>query len=115
MNDHHEDMHEPSDSLTHHTHFGPILGVLLIALALILGGLVLWGSRLPKDMPALEAPIPNNEPETPRATADAQILETLSPSDELDAIDADLSSTNLDSLDTELNTIDAELGAVMEQ
>lgn len=115
MNDNHEDMRTPEDSLIHHTHFGPILGVLLIALALILGGLVFWGSRLPHEVPNLEESIPNNEPETPRATADAQILETLSPSDELDAIDADLSSTNLDSLDTELNTIEAELGSAMGQ
>lgn len=99
-----------------HSHLGPILGVLVIMLVLILSGLYLWGEMLSKQAQTTdETPIVNNEPETPRATADAQILDTLSPSDELDAIDADLNSTQLDSLDTELNTIDTELNAALPQ
>lgn len=96
----------------HHRYLGPILGVLIIALALILGGLALWGSKLHKDTPVPTLDIPNNEPETPRATADRLILETTSPSDELQAIEADLSSTNLESLDAELTTIDAEMSSI---
>ena len=100
----------PSLMNTHHAHIGPILGVLVIMLVLILSGLYLWGGMLSNEVIApTEPPIVNNEPETVRATTDTQILETVSPSDDLNAIEADLSSTNLDSLDTDLTAIDAEL------
>ncbi len=100
---------------TQHSHIGPILGVLVIMLVLILGGLYLWGGMLAKEAGVVEevAPIINNEPETPRAEADQQIFETLSPSDDIDAIDADINSTNLDSLEGDLMTIDAELDAAL--
>lgn len=100
---------------THHGHVGAILGVLIIVLILILGGLYLWGSTLSTNENAarVERTIPNNEPETPRANADRQILNTTSSSNELDAISADLESTNLDSLDAELNQIEAEMNASM--
>ena len=103
-------MYTPSPFMnTHHTHLGPILGILLLILLLILIGLYLWGGMLSNTAIApTETPIINNEPETVRATADTQILETLSPSDDLQAIEADLNSTNLDSIDTDLTAIDAE-------
>ncbi len=106
-------MHLPTHGdIEHHSHVGPILGVLVVMLVLIFGGLFLWGSMLDKEAEVLpEPPILNNEPETPRAVADQQILETLSPSDELDAIDADLGSSNFDSIDADMTTIDAELNA----
>lgn len=97
----------------HHGHVGAILGVLIIILILILGGLYLWGSMLSnsENEARVERTIPNNEPETPRANADKQIMETTSSSNDLDAIYADLESTNLDSLDAELDQIDAEMNA----
>lgn len=100
-------------SEAHHSHVGPILGILVIVLILLLGGLYLWGSMLSENenQARVERTIPNNEPETPRANADAQILETMSSSDDLDAISADLDSTNLDSLDTEITQIDIEMEA----
>jgi hypothetical protein len=97
---------------THHARLGIILGILILILALILGGLFLWGSMLAQR--EVSAPLPaivNNEPETPRAAADAQILETQSPSDELSAIEADLESTSLDMLTQDLQAIDSELEA----
>ena len=97
----------------HHRHLGPILAVLIILLIIIFGGLYLWGGMLFKDAAVPPTAIVNNAPETPRAAADAQILDTLSPSDELDAIEADLGSTNLDSFDVDLTTIDAELDAAL--
>lgn len=110
-------MHMPA-SLTSrpHAHIGPILGVLVIMLALILGGLYLWGETLSTKVPVITPePIVNNEPETPRAVADTQILETLSPSDDLDAIEADVNSTNFDSLDTDFTAIDTEINAASAQ
>jgi len=100
----------------HHNHVGAILGVLIVMLVIVLGGLYLWGSLIAENelTPQAERIIPNNEPETPRAEADAQIMDTVSSSDELTTIEADLMSTNLDSLDTELNQIETELNAAMQ-
>ena len=97
----------------HHSHVGPILGILVIILVLILTGLFIWGGMLRNEMDATpeEPIIINNEPETPRAEADQQILETLSPSDEVTSIEADINSTNLDSFDSDMNTMDAEMNA----
>lgn len=102
-----------SFSLSHHNHVGPILGVLIVVLVLILGGLYLWGSMIAKNEQRayMERSIPNNEPETTRANTDKQILDTTSSSNDLDAIYADLESTNLDDLDSELGQIDVEMGA----
>lgn len=95
----------------HHARLGPILGVLILILALVLGGLFLWGSMLANKAPEPLPPIVNNEPETPRAEADVHILETMSPSDDLGAIEADIESTNLDLLDQDLQAIDNEFEA----
>lgn len=100
----------------HHSHLGPILAVLIIMLIIIFGGLYLWGGMLSNTGVApIEDVIINDEPETPRAVADTKILETLSPSDELDAIEADLGSTNLDSIDTDLTAIDVEFETALPQ
>lgn len=104
----------PSFSERHHGNLGLMLGALILLVVIILGGLYLWGQSLSKNDPAFqERVIPNNEPETPRAIVDTQILETLSPSDDLGAIEADLNSTNLDSIDADMTTIDAELNTVI--
>jgi hypothetical protein len=110
------DSHQKQFSEAHHSHVGPILGVLIVVLILILGGLYLWGSMLSQsgNEARVERTIPNNEPETPRAAADAQILNTTSSSNELDAIYADLESTNLDSLETELGQVETEMSASMQ-
>lgn len=109
------EMHMPET--TKHSHALPIVGVIVIMLVLMLGGLVLWGSQLEKQSktPLEETLIINNEPETPRAEADTQLLEIVSTSDEINAIEADLESTNMDSLDTDLTTIDTELDAALAQ
>lgn len=108
---------EGTDSVISHAHAGPIIGVLSLMLILILGGLYVWGEMLSKESKVVpvEVPIINNEPETPRAAADTQILEIMSPSDEISAIEADLESTRLDSVDADLNTIDAEFNAALAQ
>jgi hypothetical protein len=114
---------QPEENLieTHHQRMGPILGIMLLMLALILGGLYLWGAQLAKTDRIMDkvdelerVPFQNNEPETPRAAADAQILETVSPSDELTAIEADLESTSLSSLTDGLTEAESELNAALE-
>jgi len=109
-------MHMPGLLSENHTYLGPILGALVVLLALVLGGLYLWGGMLSEEATPVANEMPvNNEPETPRADADTKNLETTSPSDELDAIEADIDATNLDSLDADLITADSELNAALPQ
>lgn len=97
-------------------HVGPILGVIALMLVLILAGLYIWGGMLVEQAVVVPVtPIVNNEPETPRAEADIQILKTLSPSDEISAIEADLFSTDQSAIDADLNTIDVEFEAALAQ
>ncbi len=98
----------------HDHHIGRLLGMLLLLFVMVLGGLYLWGSMIAvKEEQFVEREVTNAEPETPRAVADAHILETTSSSDELSAIEADLGSTRFDLIDSDLNTIEAELEAAL--
>lgn len=104
-------------AMTHHSHFGIILGLLILVLALILIGLYLWAMQIEKEPIApmedststRPTAAQNKEPESNNARADTQALDTTSSSDELDAIDADIKSTNLDTLDSDIPAINAEL------
>lgn len=120
-----EEMKMPEDAFSSNvggsdksTHLGVILGILIVILVLILGGLYLWGTTMQNgsDLPAPTAQRPtdeeNNEPESTNAEADVDTSAALSTSNELDAIEADIESTNLDQLDAELDTIDAELDTI---
>lgn len=92
---------------------GVVIGVLIVALVVILIGLYMWGKMI-RENSIIETPqmrqIPNNEPETPRAEADIQALNTYSSSDELDIIEADLENTSLE-FDQEMNQMEAALDA----
>ncbi|MCB9816587.1 hypothetical protein H6786_04300 [Candidatus Nomurabacteria bacterium] len=100
---------------------GPILAMLVALLIVILGGMYYWLSTMNQPAPAPVAPVverptpeENNEPESTTAEAQTEVLTTVSTSDEISAIEADLESTDLDSLDAELDAIDAELDAALE-
>jgi len=101
-----------------HANLGPILGVLIVVLVLILGGLYLWGRALvetpPPSAPAVEE-VPNNEPETPESQARADIAKTQSPSDAFSAIEADIESTNLEAVDEQIDAFTAEFNAQLQQ
>lgn len=118
-----EEMHMPNNGFKtmeteHHGKLGLILGLLILALVLILAGLYLWytnafeqaTSPIQQAEPIREVPEMPNDPETANADATVQQLDTVSPSNDLDSIVADVESTNLETLDAELNAIDAELG-----
>ena len=97
---------------------GLIIVLLFLLLLLILGGLYYWSTFL--NQPITTAPAPtrptaaeNQEPESTTARARTENLDVISTSNELDAIEADVESTNLDDLDAELSAIDAELDAAM--
>lgn len=99
-------------------HLGAILGVLIVILVLILAGLYLWGMTMTEESyteetPVVTRPAPeeNNEPESTNAEAEVETMGALSTSNSIEAIEADLESTDLESLDTELDAIDSELEA----
>lgn len=100
---------------------GPLLLVLAVLLAIILGGMYYWFNSMQTATPPVAAPAPverptaeeNNEPESTTAEAQVEQLNTVSPSDEIEAIEADIEATDLDSLDAELEAIDAELEAAL--
>lgn len=99
------------------SHFGIILGILIVVLILILGGLYVWGEMIQKEIEQKQVdhanrptPAENNEPESNNAEADVETLGAMSTSDEVDAIEADLESTIINELNTDLISIEAELG-----
>lgn len=100
--------------------FGVIIGILITILALILMGLYIWSQTI-VNTPLPIAPTPqrptaaeNNEPESTDAEARAEVLDIVSTSDELSAIEADLESTQIDGMETDLNAIDLEMNATLE-
>lgn len=105
-------------SIKHHGGF--VLGILITALFVIIIGLFFWykASQLtptsiaPSSRPSAAE---NNEPESTTAEAQTESFTVLSTSDEITAIEADLASTNLDSLGSDLNQIDAVLDASIQR
>ena len=100
--------------------FAPmILGTLIILLLLVLAGLYYWHDLITQspivtsisNRPTEEQ---NQEPESTTARAQTDAMETLSTSDEIPALEADIEGTNLETLDSELNAIDAELEAALQ-
>lgn len=105
---------------SHPSHFGLIIGLLIVILTMILIGLYVWSQMMvsapvnPPITPERPTAEENNEPESTTAEAQTEVLEVVSTSDEISLIEADLEATDLDSLDTELNAIEAELDALVE-
>lgn len=110
-----DEMRRPADlDSTVANNRGVIIGVLVVALISILIGLFLWYQAMNKPLPVAEVPTrptyeTNQEPESTTAEAQVDSFTVMSTSDELGAIEADLESTNLDTLETELTQIDEEL------
>ena len=87
---------------------GPIVGIVIIIIVLVIGGLYFWGQKLSTDDP---------DPEFSTSDSQTEELADTSDSDAVDDIDADLDAVgdeDLDALDAELGDIDAELEAALE-
>lgn len=81
---------------------GSIIGTIVIIAIIILGGLYFWGKRVE------EAKIRQNlvTDQTSQSTAtmnEAAVIKTITNSDELGSIEADLNNTKLDNLGAEVN------------
>jgi len=98
-----------------HKPIGPIVGVVIIVLVLILGALYFWGARLNEIEKESSAEAPSIAPQDILAAPDPleERLGVQGASDEIDAIEQDLNildTTDLEGLDAELRDIDSELG-----
>ena len=69
------------------TSAGPVIGIIVILVIIILGGLYFWGQRN-------DEAIINNTLDTINLQSD---------SDEVDTIEADLNATDIENLDSEIN------------
>jgi len=98
---------------------GPVIILLGLILAVILGGLGYWyhtvmSIQLTEPVaPSRPTDAENNEPESTTAEARTGTMDVVSTSNELGAIAADVTSTNLEGLDAEVTAIDSELEAAM--
>ncbi len=117
-----EEMKMPQNSTTqenpvpHSAANGPVIVMLAVLMIIVLGAMFFWAMQLNKPavvVPEITRPTAeqNNEPESTTAEAQTDSMGVVSSSDEIDAINADLESTNLDSLDAELGAIEAEFEA----
>lgn len=84
------------------SHHGVPLAIFIVTLALILGGLYLWGSEL-REREAVE--------QAPDTALLQDTKDELSTSDDITTIEADLAATALESMRTELDILDAEAHA----
>lgn len=94
--------------------FGPLLWLMILLLLIILVGMFFWYNTLQQTTeqdlrPARPTAEQNREPESRNAQTDVMILETLSTSDTVEALQTDLNNTNLNNVTSELEVIDREL------
>ena len=82
---------------------GPVVGIVVIIVLLILGGVYLWQSK------SVELPL-NTSPTTDTGDELTNQLSNQGSSSNPEEITADVNATNLDGLDKELNQIGTELG-----
>lgn len=82
--------------------FGPVLGIILIIILLVLGGFYLWGQKLNTGgVMTAEEILQQEDP----LLVD---IESQSTSDEISNIEDDLGAIDLEALDSELENIDQE-------
>ncbi|MDP3735294.1 MAG: hypothetical protein Q8R39_02605 [bacterium] len=87
---------------------GPTVAIIVILLLLALGALYIVGGRV-AERADKEAAEPTPTDSTTERDPALESLQSVGTSDELDAIDADLNATTLNSLDAETGAINAEL------
>ncbi|MCR4306531.1 MAG: hypothetical protein NUV42_01030 [Candidatus Yonathbacteria bacterium] len=91
-------------------HVGPLIGIIIIAVVMILGGLYFWGQKV-NNVPPQENTADSMTAEKVAGQPDEALnaLGTQGTSDSVADIDADLSATVLNGLDAEVGKIEAQL------
>lgn len=83
---------------------GSIIGTIVIIAVIILGGLYFWGKRVEEEKLRQQLVAESAQQQTV-PVSESDKIRTVSGSDDIDSIQADINSTNLDNLGTELDTI----------
>jgi len=81
---------------------GSIIGTIIIIAIIILGGLYFWGRRVEESKSKENLVSDTTSPTSSAEISEAATIKAVTSGDDLDSIDADLQSTNLDNLDTEV-------------
>lgn len=97
----------PGAQARHSSKWGPVAGILIVVVVLIIIGLYMWGAMAVQEAPA------DNEAAHAQEEEQAALPPT-SASDEAGAIENDLANTDLDAFEAELNALEAELDALMQ-
>jgi hypothetical protein len=79
---------------------GSVIATIIIIAIIILGGLYFWGKRV-EESKATENLVSGTSPTS--ESSEATAIKSMSSSDDLNSIDADLKATNLDNLAAEAN------------
>jgi len=81
---------------------GSIIGTIIIIALIILGGLYFWGKRV-KELKNIENITTETTEQSDNSSEASVIMNTVSSSDDLSSIEADISSTNTTNLSSEVN------------
>ncbi len=97
--------------------WGPMFGIFIIVLLLIVGALYFWGEKLSKQQSAQPQQSGQTQPQQqtqPQSTGDTATdsLLSLSSSDNLSMIEADLNATDLATLDSGASTMDTSINSL---
>ena len=79
---------------------GSIIGTIIIIAIIILGGLYFWGKRV-EESKSKENLV--SDTSSPMQASEAASIQSVSPGDDLNSINSDLQSTNLNNLGAEVN------------
>jgi hypothetical protein len=96
---------------THETTWGSTIGIIIVIIILALGSFYFWGKEINKELESLP-PVEETVAAVDilnRPDPTIEVLKTQGTSDAVQAIEQDLTATNLSSVDAELSNIDAEL------
>lgn len=100
------------DSGTENKSMGPMIAIIVILIAIVLGGLFVW--KMQNKDKSYEDMMENKndkmmKEENMMKEKEMMMIKEQGSSDELLSIEADIMGTNINDLDKELNSIDAEL------
>ena len=98
-----------SSGQTQQKSMGPMLGIVIIVVLLVLGGFYFWGTQIKDKSQVQENAEVTAEDIANQEDTALENLNTQSTSDEIDDIEADLDATDLESLDSELDAFDQDL------
>ena len=93
-----QNMHRPENKSS----IGSIIGTIIIIAIIILGGLYFWGKRLEENK--LKQNLVKESTTQTEEYNEAAAIKSVSSSDDLNSIQADLNSTKTENLDTEINS-----------